>query len=139
MELIVRLADPQQDREEKVRVRRSGDGYEVVVGDRVWQVDAAADLYPFFVLTSWFTDPQLFSGRMQDILLTETALTSRVGRLADTWSFPKRGFDREEIEFDEGHALVGGIGVTLHITERKLREEELRQTRERLAHGAPPE
>jgi biotin carboxyl carrier protein len=37
MELIVRLGD----REEKVRVRRIDDGYEVVVGDRVHQVDAA--------------------------------------------------------------------------------------------------
>ncbi len=37
MELIVR----QGDREEKVRVRRSDDGYEVVVGDRVHHIDAA--------------------------------------------------------------------------------------------------
>jgi biotin carboxyl carrier protein len=42
MELIVRRAGSQGDREEKVRIRRSGDGYEVVVGDRVHQVDAAA-------------------------------------------------------------------------------------------------
>jgi hypothetical protein len=68
----------------------------------IWNArDAAADLYPFFALTAWFTDPELFSGRMQDILLTETALTSRVGRLADTYSFPKRGFEREEIDFAE--------------------------------------
>ncbi len=38
MELIVRLGD----REEKVRVRRNDDGYEVVVGDRTHLVDAAA-------------------------------------------------------------------------------------------------
>lgn len=38
MELIVR----QGDREEKVRVRRSDDGYEVAIGDSVYQVDAAA-------------------------------------------------------------------------------------------------
>jgi biotin carboxyl carrier protein len=37
MNLIVR----QGDREEKVRVRRSDEGYEVVVGDRTWHVDAA--------------------------------------------------------------------------------------------------
>jgi len=36
MELIVR----QGDREEKVRIRRSDDGYEVVVGDRAYHVDA---------------------------------------------------------------------------------------------------
>jgi biotin carboxyl carrier protein len=38
MELIVRAGD----REEKVRVRRIDGGYEVVVGDRAYQVDAAA-------------------------------------------------------------------------------------------------
>jgi biotin carboxyl carrier protein len=37
MNLIVR----QGDREEKVQVRRSGEGYEVVVGDWTWHVDAA--------------------------------------------------------------------------------------------------
>jgi hypothetical protein len=68
----------------------------------IWNArDAAADLYPFFVLTAWFTDPDLFSGRMQDILLTEAAVTSRVGRLADTYSFPKGDFERDEIDFAE--------------------------------------
>lgn len=38
MELIVRHGD----REERVRIRRKDDGYEVVVGERTWQVDAAA-------------------------------------------------------------------------------------------------
>jgi biotin carboxyl carrier protein len=38
MELIVRHGE----REERVRVRRTGDGYEVAIGDRVYQVDAAA-------------------------------------------------------------------------------------------------
>src|SRR6185295_10904423 len=41
MDLIVRQIDPAGDREEKVRVRRSDDGYEVVVGDRAYRVDAA--------------------------------------------------------------------------------------------------
>jgi biotin carboxyl carrier protein len=38
VELIVRHGE----REEKVRVRRNGDGYEVTVGERTWQVDAAS-------------------------------------------------------------------------------------------------
>lgn len=68
----------------------------------IWNArDAAADLYPFLVLTAWFTDRELFEGRMHDILLSETALTSRVGRLADTYSFSKRGFAREEIDLAE--------------------------------------
>ena len=38
MDLIVRHGD----REERVQVRRNDDGYEVIVGDRTYQVDAAA-------------------------------------------------------------------------------------------------
>ena len=68
----------------------------------IWNArDAAADLYPYFVLTAWFTDPELYAGRMQEILLTETALTSRVGRLADTYSFSKQGFDKVELDLAE--------------------------------------
>jgi biotin carboxyl carrier protein len=37
VELIVRHGE----REEKVRVRRDGDRYEITVGERIWQVDAA--------------------------------------------------------------------------------------------------
>lgn len=37
MDLIVRHGE----REERVRVRRNGTGYEVTIGDRTWQVDAA--------------------------------------------------------------------------------------------------
>jgi PAS domain S-box-containing protein len=40
--------------------------------------------------------------------------------------------EKADLEFDENHALVGGMGVTLHITDRKRREEELRQSQERL-------
>jgi hypothetical protein len=68
----------------------------------IWNArDAAADLYPFFVLTAWFTDPELYSGRMQEILLTEAALTSRVGRLADTYSFSRQGFAKQELDMAE--------------------------------------
>ena len=68
----------------------------------IWNArDAAADLYPYFVLTAWFTDPDLYAGRMQEILLTETALISRVGRLADTYSFSKQGFDKQELDMAE--------------------------------------
>ena len=48
----------------------------------IWNAkDCAADLYPFLVLTAWFTRPELYAGRMHEILLTETALTARIGRL----------------------------------------------------------
>ena len=44
--------------------------------------DAAADNYPFMVLTSAITDRALFEGRMLDMLRTETRLTARVGPAA---------------------------------------------------------
>src|SRR6478735_12802739 len=37
----------------------------------IWNAkDCAADLYPFLVLTAWYTRPALFADRMPHILLT---------------------------------------------------------------------
>jgi len=59
----------------------------------VWNApDAAADNYPFMVLTAAMTDRELFAGRMLEMLRTETRLTSRVGRLPDDYSFSRQGF-----------------------------------------------
>jgi len=59
----------------------------------IWNAqDAAADNYPFMVLTAAVTDRPLFDGRMLDMLRTESRLTSRVGALPDTYSFSKAGF-----------------------------------------------
>jgi hypothetical protein len=77
-------------------------------GDRdIWNAkDCAADLYPFLVLTAWYTRPELYAGRMQEMLLTETALTSRLGRLPDTYSFSKQGFAEPRI--DTAAIMFGG-------------------------------
>jgi hypothetical protein len=77
-------------------------------GDRdIWNAkDCAADLYPFLVLTAWYTRPELYAGRMQELLLTETALTSRLGRLPDTYSFSKQGFAEPRI--DTAAIMFGG-------------------------------
>ncbi len=59
----------------------------------IWNAkDSAADNYPFMVLTAAMTDRKMFDGRMLDMLRTETKLTSRLGRLPDTWSFSKQAF-----------------------------------------------
>jgi hypothetical protein len=63
--------------------------------------DAAADNYPFLVLTAYFTDQGLFRGRMRDMLDAEKRLTSRVGTLPDTYSFSKRGFLADTAKMDE--------------------------------------
>jgi hypothetical protein len=73
----------------------------------IWNAkDCAADLYPFLVLTAWFTRPELYAGGMQQLLLTETALTSRIGRLPDTYSFSKQGF--AEARIDTASIMFGG-------------------------------
>lgn len=60
--------------------------------------DAAADNYPFMVLTAAITNRGLFNGRMQDMLDAETRLTSRLGSLPDDYSFSKDGFVNEEVD-----------------------------------------
>ncbi len=60
--------------------------------------DAAADNYPFMVLTAAITNRELFNGRMQDMLYMETRLTSRLGSLPDDYSFSKDGFLNEKVD-----------------------------------------
>ncbi|MGB9623375.1 MAG: hypothetical protein ACPMAQ_00795 [Phycisphaerae bacterium] len=68
--------------------------------------DAAADNYPFMVLTAAITDRPLFDGRMLDMLHTETKLTSRLDRLPDVYSFSKQGFRDEKLNLDQ--LIFGG-------------------------------
>ncbi|MBN2506325.1 MAG: hypothetical protein JXQ71_06490 [Verrucomicrobia bacterium] len=62
--------------------------------------DAAADNYPYMVLTASMTDRDLFEGRLRDMLGTEIRLTSRLGRLTDDYSFSKQGYRRETVDVD---------------------------------------
>ncbi|AWV97668.1 hypothetical protein [Arcticibacterium luteifluviistationis] len=67
----------------------------------IWNAkDAAADNYPFMVLTAAITDKELFEGRMLDMLKNETRLTSRIDRMPDTYSFSKKGFDNPEADLE---------------------------------------
>lgn len=63
--------------------------------------DAAADNYPFMVLTAAITDRPLLDGRLLDMLHMETRLTSRVGRLPDDYSFSRRSWRRETLDMDQ--------------------------------------
>jgi hypothetical protein len=72
----------------------------------IWNAqDAAADNYPFMVLTAALTDRDLFDGRMRGMLETETRLTSRLGHLPDTYSFSKMAFLDTEADI---HRLIFG-------------------------------
>ena len=67
----------------------------------IWNTkDAAADNYPFMVLTAAMTDSALFTGRMKDILETEQRLSNRIGRLPDTYRFSTQGFDADSMDMD---------------------------------------
>lgn len=73
----------------------------------IWNAkDSAADNYPFMVLTCALTDREMFTGRMLDMLHTETRLTSRIDRLPDAWSFTKQAFDDEKPNLDS--IIFGG-------------------------------
>lgn len=73
----------------------------------IWNAwDAAADNYPFMVLTTALTDRPMFEGRMLEMLRTEIRLTSRLGALPDTYSFSKQGFADAEPEI--GRLIFGG-------------------------------
>lgn len=63
--------------------------------------DAAADNYPFMVLTAALLDAPVFKKEMQEMLATETRLTSRLDRLPDTYSFSKQGFLEKEPQLDK--------------------------------------
>ena len=63
--------------------------------------DAAADNYPFMVLTSSILMPEFFKGKALDMLKTERRLTPRIGKLPDTYSFSKQGFKNETIDTNQ--------------------------------------
>ena len=66
--------------------------------DRWTPHNSAADNYPFMVLVSALTDSARFHGTMHRMLERETALTSRIGHLPDSYSFSAQGFVKEEVD-----------------------------------------
>ena len=78
------------------------------LGDKVdiWDpANAAADNYPFMVLTAYLLDSELLHGDLLDILHKEKTLTSRVGVLPDVYSFSKKDFN--EYPLNMGHVIFG--------------------------------
>lgn len=65
----------------------------------IWNAwDAGADNYPFMVMTASMLNRPIFEGKMRDMLASETRLTSRIGRLPDTYSFCKKSFQNNQID-----------------------------------------
>jgi hypothetical protein len=76
--------------------------------------DAAADNYPFMVLTSSIVMPEFFVNTALKMLDTEKELTSRIGRLPDTYSFSKKGFrntiiDTSQVIFGSAEYMKDGL------------------------------
>jgi hypothetical protein len=67
--------------------------------------DAAADNYPYMVLVSSILMPDYFKDRAIQMLKQESALTPRIGKLPDSYSFSKRSFLNEKIDT---HQIVFG-------------------------------
>lgn len=76
--------------------------------------DAAADNYPFMVLTSSILMPDFFKGTALKMLKTEQQITPRIGKLPDTYSFSKEGFknsliDTNQIIFGSAEYMKDGL------------------------------
>lgn len=70
--------------------------------DLYWNArDAAADNYPFMVLSTFYTDRALFDGRMNDMLASEQRLANRVGALPDDYVFATKSFRVPEPKIDD--------------------------------------
>ena len=84
-------------------------------GPWVWSGhDAAADCYPFMVLSAALTDEASFSGRCLDMLKTERTLTPRLGRLPDIWDLKRQTFyypdpDLARIQFGASEYVKDGL------------------------------
>jgi arylsulfatase len=81
--------------------------------------DAAADNYPYLVLTAAMTDRDRFHGPLRAMLDSEIRLTSRVDRLGDHFLFSTQSFahptiDLERLVFDNTEYVKDGL---LPVTE----------------------
>lgn len=83
--------------------------------DPGWTVkDSAADLYPFIVIASYFTEPSLYEGAMLHLLRQETLLSTRIGRLSDDLLAGGKGYvygdvDLNRIIFGSSEYMKDGL------------------------------
>lgn len=67
--------------------------------NNIWNAkDAAADNYPFMVLSTFYTDKALYEGRMHEMLATEQRVANRVGKLPDDWDLDEQRFSSEDVD-----------------------------------------
>ena len=69
--------------------------------NRIWYVrDSAADLYPFLVLESYYTDRNIFDNQMHEILRNEIRFSTRAGMLSDNVLPGGQGFEHPDVDLD---------------------------------------
>src|SRR4030042_2335297 len=73
-----------------------------LTGDAYWNAkDAAADNYPFMVLTAEITDDHYLKEIVREILAQEGKLTDRLDSLPDDFLFATQNFRAEQPNLDE--------------------------------------
>ncbi len=73
-----------------------------LTGDACWNAkDAAADNYPFIVLTAYILDDHTLKQISAEILTREIKLTSRLDSLPDDFLFSTQGFRTEQPDLDD--------------------------------------
>lgn len=81
--------------------RHTGAGNQLLpqnLGSRQWTAqNSAADLWSFFVLTTYLTDEAAFNGQIRQTLRDEIRLTTRLDSLPDDYHIDRNAFVREEI------------------------------------------
>lgn len=109
----------------------------------VWTPEnSAADLWPFLVLTAYFTSRDRFEGIMQEILRHEIALTTRLDRLPDAFSFPTHRFlypeaDLGRLIFGASEYAKDGLLPITEVLGRTVWYERLRGLVEDIFRHAP--
>lgn len=73
-----------------------------LMGNTYWNAkDAAADNYPFMVLTASLLDEELYRGRLREMLRAERRLSSRVDGLPDDYEFATQTFRNDSVEMPQ--------------------------------------
>ena len=76
------------------------------LGLDLWDpANAAADNYPFMVLTAYLLEDSLLNGPLLNILHQEKKLTSRLGGLPDVYTFSKKDFKENQV--NKGQVIFG--------------------------------
>lgn len=104
--------------------------------------NSAADLWPFFVLTAYFTDESLFQGILRQTLRDEIAYTTRLDRLPDAFSLESHSFARPSVSlpavlFGASEYAKDGLLPLVEVMGRTVWFHRLREILDDIFKNAP--